>query len=29
MELIHRLNINQAAEENCSAAFLFIQNPIQ
>jgi hypothetical protein len=27
MELIRRLNINQAAEQNRSAAFLFMQNP--
>jgi hypothetical protein len=27
MELIRRLNINQAAEQNCSAALLFIRNP--
>lgn len=27
MELIRRLNVSQAAEQNCSAAFLIPQNP--
>jgi hypothetical protein len=27
MELIHHLNVNKAAEQNCSAAFLFLPNP--
>jgi hypothetical protein len=27
MEFIRRLNINQAAEQNRSAAFRFLQNP--